>query len=85
MSGALEARQIPTQTGQLHSVVEGDIEAVEKVMRITEIRVHYHLQLSADMRAAAERAFETHAPKCPAAVSVRDCIRIKLDIDYEEG
>lgn len=53
-------------------------------MRITEIRVHYHLTLAADKRAAAERAYDTHPPKCPAAVSVRDCIRIKLAITYTE-
>ncbi len=77
-------RQIPSEGGRLTAAVEGDIAAVDRVLRITEIRVRYALKIPAGTRAAAERALATHESKCPAASSVRGCIKIAITADIVE-
>jgi len=67
----------------LYSEVEGDIEKVEKTMRITEIRVRYHIRIPKDKQAEAERALKGHPVACPAHESVKESIRIKIDADFE--
>jgi organic hydroperoxide reductase OsmC/OhrA len=64
--------------------VEGDVEAVDRVLRIARIRVRYTLRIPAGTREAAERALATHEQKCPAASSVRGCIPIQIDADITE-
>ncbi len=65
-------------------MVEGDIEAVDRVLRITTIRVHYELRIPQGKREAAERALATYEQKCPAATSVRGCIAIQTTADIVE-
>ena len=77
-------RQIPSEPGKVTATVEGDVGAIERVLRITAIRVHYKLRIPAGKRAAAERAVATHEEKCPAATSVRGCIPIAITADIEE-
>ena len=77
-------RQIPSGDGCLTAAVEGDIEEVDKILRITEIRVRYTLKIPAGTRAAADRALTTHESRCPAAVSVRSCIKIVITADVTE-
>ncbi len=64
--------------------MEGDIEAVDRVIRITRIRVKYHLKIPAGKRAEAERALATFESRCPAAVSVRGAIAIEHSSEIEE-
>jgi organic hydroperoxide reductase OsmC/OhrA len=84
LAGALAARQIPVDDGAVRADVEGDVEAVDRVLRIARIRVRYTLRIPADSREAAERALATHEQKCPAAASVRGCIPIQIDADMTE-
>ncbi len=77
-------REIPAPREKIQADVEGDIEAVDKVLRITRIRVHYRLRIPAGTREKAERAVATHATKCPAANSVRGCIGIDITADITE-
>ncbi len=77
-------RQIPSEPGKVSSTVEGDIEAVDKILKITQIRVHYKIRIPVGKREAAERAVATHERKCPAASSVRGCIPIEIKADIEE-
>ena len=77
-------RQIPARRETIHADVEGDIEAVDKVLRITRIRVRYRLRIPAGTREKAERAVATHAEKCPAANSVRGCIDLDIAADITE-
>ncbi|HYM13797.1 MAG TPA: OsmC family protein [Bryobacterales bacterium] len=84
LAGALEARGIPSHPEKLWSEVEGDIENIDRVIRITRIRVKYHLKIPAGKRAEAERAIETHERHCPAAVSVHGAITIEYSGDIEE-
>lgn len=77
-------RQIPTEPNKVRAHVEGDVEAVDRVLRIARIRVRYEIQIPKGTRDAAERAVATHAVKCPAAMSVRDCIPIEITADIDE-
>lgn len=77
-------RDIPATTDKLQASVEGDIQAVDNVLRITRIRVRYRLRIPAGARERARRAVDTHATKCPAANSVRGCIDLDIDADITE-
>jgi organic hydroperoxide reductase OsmC/OhrA len=77
-------RQLPLTRETLQADVEGDIEAVDDVLRITRIRVRYRLQIPAGSREKAERALATHAAKCPAANSVKGCIDLDITADITE-
>ena len=76
-------REIPS-AGNLVADVEGDIEEVEGVLRITRIRLHYLFRIPAGAREKAERALETYADKCPAYQSVKGCIECSWDADFTE-
>ncbi len=77
-------REIPAPREKIHADVEGDIEAVDNVLKITRIRVRYRLRIPAGTRERAERAVATHATKCPAANSVRGCIDLDITADITE-
>jgi|TARA_B100002003_G_scaffold55944_1_gene51465 organic hydroperoxide reductase OsmC/OhrA len=77
-------REIPAPRDKVQADVEGDIEAVDKVLRITRIRVRYRLNIPAGTRERAERAVATHATMCPAANSVRGCIDLDISADITE-
>ena len=68
----------------LTAAVEGDIEAVGKVLRITRIRVRYALAIPAGKREAAERAVAKHPAGCPAHNSVQGCIDMDIQADITE-
>lgn len=78
-------RQVPVTRETLQADVEGDIEAIDNVLRITRIRVHYRLQIPAGTREKADRALATHATKCPAANSVKGCIDLNITADITEN
>lgn len=77
-------RQIPVTRDSLQADVEGDVTAVERVLRIAAIRVRYRLRIPRGTREAAERAVATHEQSCPAASSVRGCIPIAISADITE-
>jgi organic hydroperoxide reductase OsmC/OhrA len=77
-------RQIPTEPNKVTAQVEGDVEAVDRVLRISRMRVQYAIRVPRGMREAAERAVATHEQKCPAATSVRGCIPIAITADISE-
>ena len=68
----------------IQATVEGDVGAVDRVLRITAIRVHYQVRVPAGKSEAARRAVDTHEQKCPAATSVRGCIPIAITADIVE-
>ena len=77
-------RDIPAPTEKLQASVEGDIQAIDNVLRITTIRVRYRIRIPAGTRERVQRAVDTHATKCPAANSVRGCIDLDIDADITE-
>ncbi len=80
----LGARGIPSYPDKLWSEVEGDIENIDRVIRITRIRVKYHLKIPAGKREEAERSVQIHEQRCPAAVSVRGAIAIEYSSEIQE-
>ena len=77
-------RGIPSHPDKLRAQVEGDIEDVDGVMKITRIRVRYHITLPKGKRDEAQRALDVHERGCPAAMSVKDSIAIEWSADFEE-
>jgi organic hydroperoxide reductase OsmC/OhrA len=80
----LAGKKIPTPEHLYWADVEGDIENVNNVLRITTIRVNMHLQCPQEKIADAEEAFANYISRCPAAQSVKDCIRIEDELSFEK-
>lgn len=68
----------------IKTVVEGDIEAIEKVLKIVRIRVRYTLKIPQGMREKAERAVARHPISCPAANSIKGCIELDIAAEITE-
>lgn len=82
---ALEVRGVPSHPEKLSALVEGDIEDVEGVMKITRIRVAYQIRVPSGKRAEAERALEVHERGCPAAMTIRDAVELEWTASILEG
>jgi len=80
----LAEKKIPTPEELYWADVEGDIEDVNNVLKITQIRVKYHLKVSQGKAQEVKEAFSSYLTSCPAAQSVIGCIQIKDDIVIEE-
>ena len=65
--------------------VEGDIEEVDGVLRITSIRLHYRLTIPVGTQDKVDRALATYADKCPAYQSVKGCIDCSWDAEVQEA
>ena len=65
--------------------VEGDIEDVGGVMRITRIRLHYRFKVPAGSREKVDRLLASYAEQCPAYQSVKGCIVCSWEAEIVEG
>ncbi len=83
LGAALEVRGIKSAENLVASV-EGDIEDVNGVMKITRIRLHYRFRIPAAIREKVDRVLEVYAEKCPAYQSVKGCIDCSWDAEIEE-
>lgn len=79
----LAEKQIPTPEDRYWAEVEGEIENVNKVLKITQIRVKYHLKVPKGKEEDAKHALSTYLTSCPAAQSVIGCIQIKDELIME--
>ncbi len=77
LAAALAGKSIPTTEDLYWAEVEGDIEKVNEIPRITQIRVKYHLKVSEAKAADARGVFSGYLARCPAAQSVIGCIDIR--------
>lgn len=84
-ASVLATRKIRTHTDRFRALVEGDIENVAGVLKITAIRVRYRLQAGAGEEADARWALENYLEKCPGAMSVIGCIRIEHALELVPG
>ena len=84
LAGGLAGKRIPTPEDHYRADVEGDIEDVSGILKITRIRVQYHLKIPKEKAAEAQEAFSTYLVRCPAAQSVIKCIRIEDKLIIEE-
>ena len=80
----LAGKKIPTPEANYRADVEGDIENVNGVLKITRIGVTYHLKIAPDKTAEAREAFSSYITRCPAAQSVIGCIKIEDELVIEE-
>jgi len=84
LAAALAGKKIPTPEDRYRADVEGDIENVNGILKITHIRVKYHLKVPAGKSAEAKEAFSSYLVGCPAAQSVIGCIDIKDDLAIDD-
>lgn len=80
----LAARKIPTHTDRYAARVEGDIEDIDGVLRITSIRVDYDLKVPAGKVEEAREVFAYYRTGCPAYNTVRRCIDISDNLRVTE-
>ncbi len=84
LATVLAGKKIPTWADRYAADVEGDIENVEGVLRITRIRVKYTLKVPAGRTEDAREAIRTYMPLCPGAMSVKGCIDLIDSADISE-
>ncbi len=84
LATVLAGKKILTREDLYRAEVEGDIENVGGVLRITTIRVTYHLKVPKEQAGVAREAFSSYLHLCPAAQSVINCIAIKDRLVTEE-
>jgi hypothetical protein len=80
----LAGKKIPTPEHLYWADIEGDIENVDGVLRITTIRVKMHLKCAEEKVADAKEAFANYITRCPAAQSVKDCIKLQDELIFEK-
>ena len=84
LATVLAGRKIPTFGDRFRADVEGDIEDVDGVLRITRIRVRYALKVPPGKRSEAMEAMRIYQTQCPAAMSVRGAIALEDALDITE-
>ena len=84
LAAALAKKGIPTPEERYWADVEGDIEDVSNLLKITQIRVKYHLKVPEGKVDEAKDAFSSYLNSCPAAQSVIGCIAVLDDLAVEE-
>jgi organic hydroperoxide reductase OsmC/OhrA len=84
LATVLAGKKIPTPEERYWADVEGDIENVNGVLKITSIRVKCHLKVASGKTDDAKEAFSNYLVKCPAAQSVIGCIHIHDELLIEE-
>jgi hypothetical protein len=84
LATVLAGKKIPTLGDRFRADVEGDIEDIDGVMRITKIRVKYTLKVPAGKTGEAREALESYIDKCPGAMSVTGCIAISHSAEITE-
>ena len=84
LAGSLAGKKIRTFEDLYWADVEGDIENIGGVLKITTIRVKYHLKVTPDQTEAARQAFASYLSQCPAAQSVIGCIKLQDELLIEE-
>ena len=65
--------------------MEGDIEDVAGVLKISKIRLRYRFKVPAGMREKAERALAVYSDGCPAYQSIKGCIECSWTADITES
>lgn len=84
-ASVLATKKIRTHSDRFRATVEGDIENIEGVLKITVIRVHYLLKAGPEEEDGARWAMDNYLEKCPGAMSVTGCIRLEHDLELVRG
>lgn len=83
LATVLAGKKIRTFQDRFRATVSGDIEAVDNVLKIVRINVHYLLRLPDAQREAATECFNNYVHRCPAAQSVIGCIEVNHELEME--
>ena len=83
LATVLAGQKIRTFQDRFRATVTGDIEAVDNVLKIVRINVHYLLRLPDAQRESAEECFNNYIHRCPAAQSVIGCIDVNHELEME--
>jgi hypothetical protein len=65
--------------------VEGDIEDIAGVLRISNIRLQYRFKVPAGMKEKADRALAVYSEACPAYQSIKGCIECSWTAEMTES
>ncbi len=84
LATVLAGMKIPTFGDRFRADVEGDIEDVDGVLRITRIRVKYSMKVPPGREEDARSALGIYLEKCPGAMSVKGAIEISDSADITE-
>lgn len=84
LATVLAGKKILTPEDRYGADVQGDIENVDGVLKITRIRVNYHMKVPKGKSDEAREALSSYLSRCPAAQSVIGCIDIKDQAVIEE-
>lgn len=84
LATVMAGHKIPTNQDRYRADVEADIEDVSGVLKITRIRVTFHLKVARDKVDHARQAMSLYLSHCPAAQSVIGCIEIEDRLQIEE-
>ena len=84
LATVLAGKKIPTPEDRYWADVEGDIENVNGILKITRIGVTYHMKVPKGKREEAKEALTAYLSRCPAAQSVMGCIRIEDKLIIQE-
>lgn len=84
LATVLAGKKIPTFGDRFRADVEGDIEDVGGVLKITKIRVRYTLKVPAGKTGEAREALGSYIEKCPGAMSVKGAIAIEDSAEIAE-
>jgi hypothetical protein len=80
----MAGKKILTREDVYQADVEGDIENIGGILKISRIRVTYRLKAPHDLVSKAREAFANYIRFCPAAQSVIGCIDIQDNLEIEE-
>jgi len=83
LATVLAKKKIRTFQDRFRAEVDGQIEEVDGVMKITRIDVHYYLKLPDEQRDDARKALDNYIHLCPAAQSVTGCIELNHELTLE--
>lgn len=84
LATVLAGKKIQTFEHLYWAEVEGDIENVSGILKITTIRVKYHLKVAEDKVPEARESLSNYITYCPAAQSVIGCIKIEHELIIEK-
>ncbi len=84
LNGALEVRGIKLPPDAISAVAEGTNDVVDRIVRLTEIRIAYRLRIPAGSRDTVERALARHQEKCPTAATLAPAVPVHWSAEIEE-
>lgn len=84
LATVLAGKKIPTLGDRFRADVEGDIEDVDGVLKITKIRVNYTLKVPPGKTDDAREALRAYLVQCPGAMSVKGAIEITDSAEISE-